>query len=175
MSDLDEYQARVRINRDDLDTELAQQPECFANVSRQWTLAISRRDAASQKVKRIRAKLYLKLRDDLKDEKPSETTLSSHIEIDPEFKEANKVLMEATSECSQWEVLKDSFIQRSYALKDLVNLFVHSYFETGASTVGSRAEKDNADYAASRAKIADARRRPDAPAPKGRPRLNDDV
>lgn len=167
---IQEARESLKIDRDDLDTELTLQPGLFADVSKEWAMSMSRRDKLKDEVATTRARLYIDFRKKKADEKPTETLLASYIEIEPEYAEVRNRYLDACAETDEWSSIKEAFMQRSYAIKDLVVLFQASYFSP-SSVAGPKSSE--AEYERGRQRIAEARRAQSTTAPS-RARLNDD-
>lgn len=137
---ISELEEGLRINKNGLDDALLQQPDFFYRVSKALTLATSRRDAIKQEVQELEAEMdeRVRARAEADRVKLTETEAKMQIRLEPKMKQANLELLRANREVGQLAALKESFSQRSYALKELVSLYVAEYFgDNTGSAVGS--------------------------------------
>ena len=146
------YQSELKIDRDDLDNELVRQPGNFHAVSYQWTLACSRRDAQKLAVKGVHGREWNRIREKVEAEGNRATVdlMTAMLEKSKKYREAQDLYNEAVAEAEAWGALKEAWMQRSYALKDLVNLFVAQYFETDSM---SGRKSGNDEYEKRRTKL----------------------
>lgn len=134
-----EYERALRIDRNDLDTELVQQPDMYYRISREMAMSISRRDAAKLERDRTEAEVDLSLRHShaADEKKPMESFYRNKVLLDTDFIDSQDKYIEACGTADRWQALKDAFSQRAYALKDLVSLYQTGYF-TNSSASGER-------------------------------------
>lgn len=133
MADTDiyaQYEAFLRIDKYALDDALEEQPDLFNRVGKNLTLAISRRDAAKQELADIEAEVDADLRKDASNvgERITEKEIESLKVLDKEVRKAKKALSDLNLAVNKWASLKEAFSQRSYAIKELVALYVGGYF-----------------------------------------------
>lgn len=140
--DLDDAKEKLIIEKNLLDDELINQPILYQEVAEQYALAISRRDAANENVKRVDADLYKRIREAAAVEgtKVTEAMIQSEILTHPEHIEAYDAYLECKKQADLWATLKDSYSQRSYAIRDLVELYTAGYF----ADAGLRPKTENA-------------------------------
>lgn len=157
---IEEFSEALRIDRDDLDTELVQQPQLFHDVSDEWALAISRRDAAKIRRNKEHAKLRIEIKDEVEisGQRATDSLLQALMDKHPRYIKTSLAHNQACEEADRWGALKDAFLQRSYALKDLVALFGQQYFERDSSTAGTRSQRAEAEYEQTRSKLAEERK-----------------
>jgi len=164
---IDEAKEKLFIEKNLLDDELINQPILYQEVAEEYAKAISRRDAANENVKRVDAELYKRIREIAAAEgtKVTEAMIQSEILTHPEHIEAYDAYLECKKQADLWATLKDSFSQRSYAIRDLVELYTAGYY----ADAGLRPKTENAAE-----KQYDVRRRvlEEARAKKVRSRLN---
>lgn len=131
-SDFDESDLRdkLRIDRDNLDFEIVAQPEYYYHAGNACAEAVSRRDQAYELIKQTDASLYIRIRTMVEDKgmKVTETLLTNMVIIEDDHVEANRNWVEAKGEADSLAVLRDSFQQRGYMLRDLVQLIVTGYY-----------------------------------------------
>jgi hypothetical protein len=124
--DISGLEEGLRISKDALDDGLLQQPDLFYRVSKELTLATSRRDAAKQGVADAEAQVELGLHRSR--DKYTVGEIKAHVAVAPSVKAARKLLADLQYEVNQLNALKEAFSQRSYALKELVSLFIANYY-----------------------------------------------
>lgn len=158
--DRDALEDALRIDRHALDDELMRQPHTYHEAAKASAIALSRRDKAKDWVKRAEAKAYGRVRARLEASgaKVTEPLIAAQIELDPEVIEGKDALVAAGREASLWEVLSDAWLQRSYALKDLVQLHTTAYNQSPSSTAGSAAKARELEYDEQRRRMAEQRR-----------------
>lgn len=124
--DLTELEKGLRIHKDALDDDLIQQPDFYYRVGKALTLATSRRDAAKQGVADAEAQVELQLHRSR--DKYTVGEIKAQVTVSPSVRQARKMLADLQFEVNALSSLKESFSQRSYALKELVSLFISSYY-----------------------------------------------
>jgi hypothetical protein len=109
------------IDADDLDGCLVNQPGYFFNAAEAYSAATAERDTAKLELKELVAQLDQDIRREALrlDEKLSETALSNRILVLPNVKTANRRVLQLSKEADDLLALKEGYVQRSYALKDL--------------------------------------------------------
>lgn len=130
-----DLEALLRIDENALEEALQQQPDAFWRVSKVLALESSRRDALKQYVKEEEAHAYLRIRRQaVEDEtKLTEKELEAKVRVDNKVLDATDKLLRKAKLVAQLEALLESFKQRSYALKDLVELYLQSYYADSPS------------------------------------------
>lgn len=139
-----ELEKAMAIDPHALDEALIRQPDAFYRVSQRLALLISRRDAAKQDLQEIEAEADRDIRKaaSRNEEKLSEVNIKSMIRLDRDVKEGERTLLDLNAAVNQWQALKEGFQQRSYVLKDLVNLHMASYFgDSGNSRAAGMAKE----------------------------------
>lgn len=131
-----EYEQALRIDKNNLDDALVEQPEIFFRVSEKLAFAISRRDAAKNELELVEAEvdsvIRLKMRDDRikTTEKEIEAEKLQHRDV----RGAQDNLIHLTHQAARWQALQHAMQQRSYVLKDLVALHLKSYYAEEATS-----------------------------------------
>jgi len=153
------FREKLKIDRDDLDTMLIEQPQHYADAAREFALAVSRRDRAKHVLDETRARVDAQERQMARDneEKITDSLLTARITVHPDVVQANKARDNWARMAALWEALKEAFEQRSYALKDLCALYHAGYWANSAGGGARRGAEERA-YADDRAAIARARR-----------------
>lgn len=140
-----ELKAALTIDKHALDEELIRQPQYFSDVSDEYALAISERDLAKDELKAEDARLFLlhKRKAEEDGEKTTQDLLNARVAADPAHARAFARSLAANVTAARWDGLKESFGQRSHALKDLAKLYETGYF--GGPSAHSAANRQVAD------------------------------
>lgn len=134
--------ANIAIDKDNLDTNVAEQPELYLEISEQYSLATSRRDKARSNVARTDSELAFSLRPQLAKAgiKDTKDNMSDAILLHERHIAAQQEMDTAQRVVDQWGDLKYSFEQRMRMLREMVQLFATSYFTT--RSMGSTREEN---------------------------------
>lgn len=123
MSKLEQYKEKLRFDRDALDDCLSEQPFVFQEVSERCARMISKRDAQKDEYKRIRADLFVQIKSSSEGSKRiTDSEATAQIDMHPKYLEAHRRYIELCEQAAKWESLKDAFVQRSHAIRDMVRL-----------------------------------------------------
>lgn len=124
----------LKIDREDLDGAVSEQPELYYHVSLEAARAASRRDQAKDQLKVVEADLNQQVRKELLDagEKVTEKGLEHMVTAHQDRADAVADLLNAAREAEEWQALKESFQQRSYMLRELAALTVHQLMSSGS-------------------------------------------
>ena len=119
-----DFRALLQIDRDDLDTEVAQQPTLYNEVARAYATAISIRDELAKEIKVVRAEVGLDVRrrQEKKGGDTREKALDALVETDVRVKEINERSRVAALRAGILEADKESFKQRGFAIKMLCDM-----------------------------------------------------
>lgn len=119
---LESYRRELAINPDNLSQGLVDQPELFDHVSEQFILASAERDRLKLELEEAMADLdkQFRLQAHANEEKLTDTACAQLIKAAPKIREIQRELLEARKVASLWGALKDSYEQRSYMLRELV-------------------------------------------------------
>ena len=152
----------LRIDEDALDEALLIHSDLFYRVSKQLTLLVSQRDAADQEKKEIEARVDAQLRHDaeVSESKTTEPQIKNDIRRDKDVIKAIDKLLELDKQVGQWQALKEAFLQRSYMLKAMCDLYIAGYFGANMDGASSRMTEHDAD--ANRREMDRLRRERDA-------------
>lgn len=120
------FKTKVKINREDLEQSLEEQPELFAQVSEYAIKWGAIRDLRKNAVDKIRVTLDRQIREQASESgaRITEAAIANQIGEDEDYREANLRYLEAKYYADLWLSLVNSYTQRSYALKDLVTIVV---------------------------------------------------
>jgi hypothetical protein len=158
---LAELEQRLSIDEHALDDALTQQPDSFYRVAKNLALLISRRDAAKQLLAEEEARADREFRDVAakNNDKTTEAELKNMIRLDADVRKAQKSFLDLSQSVGELSALKEAFQQRSYVLKDLVNLYISNYYSNQDGSDNSRASRQIRDHDAEKAKKELARAR----------------
>lgn len=156
LSKRDRYRAQLAIDKDQLDECLVQQPELYYHVAEELSHAVARRDALKIDADIAEAEEARRLRDlaEREERKMTEGALKEELTLSPRLQRLRRERVEAEAEISSWVVLKESFQQRSYMLRELVPMHL-SRFNSGSMNLGPREQL----HESNRARIKEARER----------------
>lgn len=141
MKSLDEFKLELAIDKHNLDSALVEQPELYQVVAEEHVLAVSRRDELKDDLKRVEGELQIRIRKEAAEikAKATEKSILSEVETHTEYIAAREAFLNACKEADLWQAMKESFIQRSYVLKDLTSLYISGYYaQTSVAGEGSR-------------------------------------
>jgi hypothetical protein len=116
-----ELRDKLRIDDDDIDRCLIEQPEYFYIAAEMVAQATGRRDTLKLQRDELLAELDQMLRKKAEEdeEKLTETALNNRLKTLPKIKEANRAYIEACRIVDEAAAMKDSYQQRSYMLREL--------------------------------------------------------
>ena len=125
-----ELEKNLIIDPHGLDDELKYQADSYYRISKLHALLSSRRDAAKQELSETEAEVDQQLRATAakEKEKVTERDLDAMKKIDEDVVKANRHYLDLSKKTALALALKESYQQRSYALKDLVSLYIASYY-----------------------------------------------
>lgn len=114
---IEEWKKLLRIDPNNIDEELIQQPVVFEEISEAYILAAAKRDLAKENLANVEASLDLNLRETVS--KFTETKIKNLVLTDPKYQEAMTKYLDLKLEAEKLSILKDSFFQRHSLLKEL--------------------------------------------------------
>lgn len=125
-----ELEEALAIDENGLEEALQTQPDAFYRVAKVLALESSRKDALKQYVDEAKASAYVDIKDEARrnETKLSEKEIDALVRTDELVVEAIDKLLKKTRLVNALEALEKSFTQRSYALKDLVELHLKNYY-----------------------------------------------
>lgn len=141
-----ELECLLKINQHDLDGALLEQPEAFYRISQAYVQAVSMRDKLYEDVKVVDASLDLAIREEFEQEgkKATEKIIESKVKSHPNHDRAYRSYLSAKEEAERLNALKESFLQRSYVLKELCNIYISGY-SVAESSIKSETQKTRSD------------------------------
>jgi hypothetical protein len=145
--DIGAIRNQLRINRHRLDEELELQAFVAERISAEVARLNSRQLHLADALKGVEARLLLDLKDN--GEKLTVAEIDAKIRRSRERAAAFGEFQAARFDHDEWMGLQDAWRQRSYALKDLANLYSSDYFSAtqvsaGSSRSADRASRDSA-------------------------------
>lgn len=157
MPSIADLKEQLAIDKSALDDEVIRQPGLFYEVSEQLTDAIAERDGAKEDLASIDATLDAKWRKKFEGgtKRVTEGTIAACVQTDPAHEKAFDVWLTAKTKADQLQALKDAFQQRSYMLRDLVQLYSANYYED--TSMRPTKAQEASHYAANRQRISNAR------------------
>lgn len=125
---------KLVIDKNDLDTMWVEQPQVYHQIAERLALEISRRDEAKNELKDLEATIDTELREDAEAEfqkngtkKPTETAFKNMIRKDERWTSANEAQQELEKNVNMLQAIQTAYLQRRYALENLVTLHVSGY------------------------------------------------
>jgi hypothetical protein len=155
----EEAEELLLINKHELDDDCVTQPSIFHSVGDQFLTAKSIRDKSKKNLAEVDATIAKELRldADTKGTKLSEAKLQELIILDNRHKEAFAIWAEDNLISERWELMKESFSQRSFMLKDVCSLFYTNYYIRESIHISREAVEKETDNV--KKKLADNRNR----------------
>lgn len=141
------------VDKHALDDNLEEQPDLFYRVSKACAIANSQADIAKMNIDELTARLDGTYREDFAKagEKVTDTAVKQAIANDPEIRQATTDWLEKREIAARWMALKDTYVQRSYVMKELVTLYTVGYF---SDAVGGKARNQQSDARETQARSA---------------------
>lgn len=157
---IEELEAGLAIDEHALDEALVCQPDFFYRVAKRLALEISRRDAAKQALQdaEFEAEVAARRAAEEAEKKVTDSAIRAVVQTDDAVRAARDDLMRLSESVGTLSSLKEAFTQRSYAIKDLVNLYVANYYTASEHTTATGAMRDRLAQDA-RQNMNDERRR----------------
>jgi hypothetical protein len=141
---LSELEQNIKIDPDELEIELIKQPNDYYHASAGFAMAISLRDQAKNELDIAEAELFLAFRDEViaRTERPTEALLEAMINASDIHRSYVDKHLETKLLADKWLALRDSFIQKGHALRELANLHKLNYFGERPVTNADRGEAE---------------------------------
>lgn len=139
-----DYEKCLEIDNTRLDKNLMEQADLFYRVSKEFTLACSRRDEAYDKIKHVYSELSVNYRQDLENEgrKVTDKAVDNWVIDHPDYRKAVGNHLKLKKVADDAGALKESFLQRSYMLREMVQLYVAGYYLDDAVKGSQEKAKD---------------------------------
>lgn len=142
--DPDEIRDKLKIDKHALDTEVEQQPELFGEVAEAAALAKSQVDSLAEQLKELEANLDQQARKDaaIADERITENEIRAIIATDERRKELVVRMLGAQNVQRRLDALTVAFRHRSYAMRDMVDLYLASYYSSRSASGAHENQRD---------------------------------
>jgi hypothetical protein len=152
----DEVRTNLRIDEDDLDRCLVAQPEYFYQAAIAATAANAARDMLELELKELTAELDQDIREELGrlEARFTEAGITNKLRTLPRIKEKQRACLAARREADDAQALKEAFIQRSYALKDLTAIQLSRLNNLGIERGATSARRNVGDQIGDRVEAA---------------------
>jgi uncharacterized protein (DUF1778 family) len=138
----------IKIDKNDLDTEVVQLPDLFYQISERLALTVSQRDAAKEEVKIVESEVDEVIRAEAAEaeRKVTEGSIKAAITAHRDVITVKRALSILESQVLQLSALRDAYSKKADMLKLMTSLYASGYFITGtASNVKSAQYDDNRD------------------------------
>jgi len=140
---LKHYEARLRIEKEKLDEELAEFPSAFYTICDYYIDADRRAKRLEQRLNREKASIASILREVAREESGArgvtETQIKQEVALHPKVQTLISKHAQAEKHSKRWEILKDAMVQKSFSLKGLVSLAMHENYQHSHATVDGAA------------------------------------
>jgi hypothetical protein len=143
----DEVRSKLRIDDEELDQCLIEQPEYFYQAAMRSTAANAEQNGLELELKEKRAELDGSIRQRLAntETKATEAAITNELDTLPVIKDLRRKCLSAKRAADEAQALKEAFIQRSYALKDLNAIQQARLFNLGVERGSTGARNALAD------------------------------
>lgn len=132
---VNELKHLLKIDPLNLDEAVLQQPTLYYQVGQKHALAVSERDKLYDQLKITDAKLNEEIRRELNEDgiKATEAMIQAKVLAEPEHAAVVTAYGDAKYVADELQILKEAFSQRSYMLRELVELYTSGYY--GSDTI----------------------------------------
>lgn len=116
-----EFEGKLRIDEDDIDSCLVEQPELFYHVADALALANAVRDTLKLQLEEKTAELDRQVRAEYArlEEKVTEAGITNQLRILPVIQTLRRDFLDASTNSDRWDALKQAYSQRSFMLREL--------------------------------------------------------
>lgn len=144
--DPDEFRNRLRIDRHALDDEVEQQAELYGEIAEAAVRAKSVVDSLDEQLKELESTLDAEARTEAEnnEERITENAIRALVAGSIRRKSMVIQILEARDMQRRLDALATAFRQRSYALRDVVDLYLSSYYSSRSAS-GAREEHREAE------------------------------
>lgn len=129
--DYDQLKTALRFSKEEIDEALVRQPVLYEQVSSHLAYSINHRDLVREQQKRTEAFVANEIREQ-SEVKLTVKEVEAAVEQDQRYIDARESYKRASLWVDKWDGLKDSYRQRSAALRDLTQLHVTGHYQVGA-------------------------------------------
>lgn len=142
-ANLDFLEDSFTFDKHRLDDALMQQADLVYRVAKRIAALQSRMDGAKLDLKELEADTAQKLRDDAAaaEEKTTEKGIENGVETNAKVRAQRRKVHDIKTELDAWMAMRAGYDARSYAIKDLVALYISQYYAESEGS-GARMLKD---------------------------------
>lgn len=139
---LEEFHERLAFDRDRLDDELIEQAQLYYSAAEQCAHAVSRRDEANsiKEVEYAKACEAARLVIEEGGDKVTEGKVKELASQDEDYREAVADLSNKKLEADLWAAMKESFVQRGWALREMCEMVKAEVFSVSSVRTGAAGE-----------------------------------
>ena len=129
-----DYDRLLLIDNNRLDRHLMEQADLFNRVAQNYTLACSVRDKLYDDIKATHSRLSNECREEAEEEsrKMTDKAVETYVLDHQDYRDAVQAHLKQKRVADEWGALKESYHQRSYMLRELVQLYVAGYYMDNA-------------------------------------------
>lgn len=128
---LKEAENLLAIDKDDLTEELIKGPSILGAVGRNYVVSCDVRDRAKDFLSKTEAKIFNRLKKT--SDKSSDFSVKQRVSTNKEVAAALEEYREAKLLAAKWEILKETFNQRGWMLKQLAELYMAQFYSSDYS------------------------------------------
>lgn len=156
-----ELEESLKIDRDDLDSCLVDQPGLFFHVAEQVTEAKAKADGLKLDLEETMATEDGRFRAlcATNGEKVTEAGIQNYLKTLPAIQTLQRKVLDARTAADHWAALKEAYQQRSYMLKELVALHLSQFYNLGVERGTTNSRHQLGDANRERAEVARRERR----------------
>ncbi len=142
---LNSLEGALEIDDNNLDGVVREHPVFFYEVGSLYAELVAWRDTAKDNLSQTRHTINLKVREESAAEgkKLTESNITALIETDGSVIEAGLELANAAELLGKVAALRDAFTQRSFAIRDIVSLTVHTHLTSSSINASSNEKYDD--------------------------------
>lgn len=152
-----DFEEALLIDKFNLDEEIERQADLTYRVSQQVTLAISNRDQAKAELLLIESRIEMMIRRGAGDQRVTDKQVEARRNKHQKVVQARQALITAVQRVNQWSDLKEAFVNRGHALRNLVELYVNEYY--ASKGISGRGDVKEIDAGIGRRAMAEARKK----------------
>lgn len=156
--DPDEFRKNLKIDKHALDEEIERQPEIYGEIADAAAQAKSQVEALEEELKELESHLDKTIRAKAAqdEEHYTETAFKAKVAGHPNRKKMAIKLLNAKDLQRRLDALQTAQRHKSYALRDMVDLYLSGYYDTH-SAKGSKRDYTDAEYEKAEEEIAQRR------------------
>lgn len=136
----------LKVDKQNLDECLLQQPELYHKAGREYENACAFRDDAKVERDQCKAEFDFKIRQEAEKlqtkPKPTEAAITNLINAEPKYQSYQEVYHHWERMASRWFKLREDFHARGFTLQQLAQLWIAGYFQTNSVSSSQRDLRD---------------------------------